>query len=143
MFVPRSPEQVFDMLDDFSVTPKWLDRCIRFQKHQPGPNEVGDAVRYVYLDGLRLGVMEGIITARCRAEHLSCQYADRKMTVSIAFRMRPRGPGTYLTHNVDILPKGFLARLMAPLIRRTLSAQTTSAMVRLRDCLLHIPLHHS
>jgi hypothetical protein len=141
MFVPRSPEQVFDVLDDFSVTPKWLDRCIRVQKHQPGPNEVGDALRYVYLDGLRNRVMEGSITARSRAEHLSCQYVNRKMVVSIAFRMRPHGVGTYLTHSIDILPRGFVTRLMTPLIRRTLSTQTVCAMARLRSCILHIPLH--
>ncbi|WP_090450229.1 SRPBCC family protein [Dyella sp. OK004] len=141
MFVPRSPEQVFDVIDDFSVTPRWLERCIRVQKHQPGPNEVGDSLSYVYLDGLRNGVMEGKIIARSRAEYLSCRYTGRKMTVQIAFHMRPHGNGTYLTHCIDIVPRG-LTRLMAPLIRRTLPGQTSTAMARLRSCLLRSPLHH-
>ncbi|MFC4762860.1 SRPBCC family protein [Dyella koreensis] len=139
MFLPRPPEQVFDVLDDISALPKWLDRCIRVQKHQPGPNEVGDALRYIYLDGLRNNVMEGTITARSPSEHLSCQCANRKMAVNVAIHMRPHGTGTYLTQSISILPKGLFTRLAAPLIRRALPDQSTRALAGLRNYLLRIP----
>jgi uncharacterized protein YndB with AHSA1/START domain len=136
IFLPRSPEQVFDAIDDLSIAPKWLDGCIRMHKHEHGPNRAGDALRYIGLDGLRRRVMEGRIASRQPAEHLSYQYADRSMAVSLAFTLRAHGAGTYLTHSVAISPKGLFARLKAPLIRRALPLRTTSALARLRHYLL-------
>ncbi|WP_431820302.1 SRPBCC family protein [Burkholderia sp. F1] len=133
--VPQTPDEVFATLDDFSVTPQWLERCTGIEKSVPGPNAEGQALRYAYRDGGRSGVMDGRIIVRKPGERLACVYEDRTMRVNVDFRIEAREGGARLTHTVDIAPKTWFARLFSPMIRRSLPTQTVRAMERLRDYL--------
>ena len=111
--VGHEPKQVFAVLDDFSQTPKWLDRCTGIEKLTSGPNAVGTKLRYAYREGGRSGMME----------------------VSVDFHVTGAAAGSRLTHTIDITPINFLARMFGPFIRRGLPKQTMTAMDRLRTLL--------
>lgn len=130
--VSQTPDVVFATLDDFSATPKWLERCTGIQKLEPGPNAVGQTLRYSYRDGRRSGVMDGRIIVHEPGQQMTMAYDDKMMHVTVDFRMAPHASGTQLTHLVLITPKTFFARLFSPLIRRQLPRQTVSAMENLR-----------
>jgi len=131
--VARNPEQVFAIVEDFGRTPGWLERCTGLEKLSPGPNAVGTKLRYAYREGSHTGVMEGEITARVPGERLTCHYRDKLMAVTVDFRMSRTATGTRLTHAIEIVPQTLIARLMSPLIKRHLPAQTTAAMERLKS----------
>lgn len=131
--VLRSPEQVFTVINDFARTPSWLERCTGLEKLSPGPNAVGTKLRYAYREGSHTGVMEGEITARVPDERLTCHYRDKLLAVTVDFRMTPTATGTRLTHAIEIVPQTLIARLMSPLIKRHLPAQTTATMERLKS----------
>ncbi|WP_322022193.1 SRPBCC family protein [Burkholderia sp. BCC1977] len=133
--VEQSPAEVFATLDDFSVTPQWLERCTGIEKAAPGPNAEGQALRYAYRDGRRAGVMDGRIVIRKPGERLVCVYEDRMMRVNVDFRIEAHDGGTRLTHEVEIAPRTWLARLFSPMVRRALPMQTVRAMESLRDYL--------
>jgi uncharacterized protein YndB with AHSA1/START domain len=133
--LPQPPSQVFAVLDDVSQTPKWLARCTGIEQLAPGPLAPGARLRYSYREGGRIGTMDGQVIERTPDQSLAFAYDDRMMHVEVRFALSPAGPGTRLTHAIDIAPKTFLARLFSPLIRRQLPRQTIAAMESLRDLL--------
>ena len=133
--VARTPEQAFAVLDDFSMTPKWLKRCVHLEPLLPGPHAVGMKLRYDYRDGGRSGTMEGEIVERTPNERLTMHYADTAMEVTVDFRIARTDGGARLTHAIDITPKAFMARLFSPFIRSQLPRQTVTAMEALRGIL--------
>ncbi len=133
--VARSPAEVFAYLDRISNTPEWLERCTGIEQLSPGEHAVGTKLRYSYADGGRKGQMDGEITKRVPGEHLSFEYADKMMAVTVDFRMQASAAGTKLTHSVDIRPQTFMSKLFSPFIRRALPVQTITAMEKLRSVL--------
>ncbi|HLK35731.1 MAG TPA: SRPBCC family protein [Polyangiaceae bacterium] len=133
--VARTPEQAFAVLDDFSMTPKWLKRCVHLEPLLPGPHSVGMKLRYDYRDGGRRGTMEGEIVERAPSERLKMRYSDEAMEVTVDFRIARTDSGARLTHAIDITPKAVMARLFSPIIRSQLPKQTIAAMETLRGLL--------
>ncbi|WP_199100023.1 SRPBCC family protein [Dyella sp. ASV21] len=135
-FVPRPPAQVFARIEDFSSAHQWMDRCIRVQKYERGENAVGDGLRCFYQGWLRHRVLLGCIVAREPDVRLTCEYAGRHARIGIDFTLRHHGAGTYLTHTLQVVPRGWLGRLAAPLVRRALARQSSATLASLRRCLL-------
>jgi carbon monoxide dehydrogenase subunit G len=133
--VGHEPKEVFAVLDDFAMTPKWLERCTGIEKLSPGPNAVGMKLRYSYKEGGRTGTMDGEIVARIPDEQLTFRYADKMMDVAVDFHVTSAAAGARLTHTIDITPKNVLAKVFAPFIRRGLPRQTIAAMESLRTLL--------
>jgi uncharacterized protein YndB with AHSA1/START domain len=131
--IPQPPARVFTVLDDFSLTPKWLARCTGIEALTPGPKAPGTKLRYAYKEGGRAGTMDGEIAARAENERITMKYGDKMMDVSVDFHMEPNGAGTKLTHTIDIVPRSFMSKIFAPMIRKQLPKQTVTAMESLRD----------
>jgi hypothetical protein len=133
--VARAPGDAFALLDDVSKTPTWLSRCVKLEKLDGGPIEVGTKLRYSYKEGRRVKAMDGEVTARVPNERLTYSYADKMAHVTVDFRMTSGEKGTRLTHAISIEPKHFMMKLLSPLIRRALPKQTVDAMEKVRALL--------
>jgi uncharacterized protein YndB with AHSA1/START domain len=133
--VGHDRKKVFAVLDDLSMTPRWLERCTGVEKLSPGPNAVGTKLRYAYREGGRSGTMDGEIVARVDDERLAFRYGDKMMEVAVDFLVTSAAQGARLTHTIDITPRTMLAKVFAPFIRRGLPRQTITAMERLRALL--------
>ncbi len=133
--VKSSPEQAFAVLDDFKRTPEWLCACVSLEKLTPGPNSIGDRLKYTFKQGRRLGVMDGQITARIPSEKLTVQYDDKMFQVLIDFNISRTSDGARLTHIITITPKTFFGKIMSPLIRLGVPKQTKDAMHALKAIL--------
>jgi hypothetical protein len=133
--VGHEPSKVFGALDDFSLTPRWLDRCTGIEKLSDGPNTVGTKLRYAYREGGRTGTMDGEIIERIPDERLTLRYGDKMMDVAVDFHVTSAAQGARLTHTIDITAKTLLAKIFTPFIRRGLPRQTIVAMDRLRTLL--------
>jgi hypothetical protein len=131
--VAHDPKKVFSVLDDLGKTPAWLERCVGIENLSAGPNEIGTKLRYIYRDGGQTRTMEGEIVARIPDERLAFRYGDKMMEVAVDLHVTNAAAGARLTHTIDITPKSFFAKLLAPLIRRDLPKQTIGAMERLRS----------
>ena len=133
--VSVTPDQAFALIDDLPRTPQWLGPCTALEKLSSGPNQVGDKLRYAYLQGGRAGVMDGKILERTEGRQLVCQYTDAQMEVVVDLRVSPIPHGSLLTHQISITPLTFLSKAMAPLIRMALPKQTQEAMTQLKALL--------
>src|SRR5687767_14225683 len=133
--VPQSPEQAFALFDDLPRTSEWLAPCTALEKLTPGENKVGDKLKYAYKEGGRTGEMEGEITARIPNEKLTCRYWDKMFEVVVDSRVAKTPTGSKLTNSIEMTPKNFIFKLMAPLLRKQLAKQTINAMESLRDIL--------
>lgn len=133
--VRATPERAFAVIDDLALTSKWLPPCVSLEKLGPGPNAVGDKLRYVYRHGGRTAEMAGEIVARVPGARLHCRYFDGTFEVSVDLRVSPSDGGTLTTHIIEITPKRFLAKLFSPLIRMGLEKQTREAAAGLRKLL--------
>ena len=133
--VGHEPKKVFALLDDLTMTPRWLERCTGIDKLSSGPNAAGTKLRYAYREAGRTGTMDGEIVARIADERLTFRYGDKMMDVAVDFHVTSAAAGARLTHTIDITPKNMLAKLFAPFIRRGLPRQTITAMDRLRTLL--------
>ena len=128
--IAASPEQVFEVLSDTDLTPRWQPRCTRINKLTEGPVEKGTALRYFDQDGRREGQMEGQVTA-AEPDRFAMTYADKMMTVDVDFTGAVSAAGTRLTHTIHIQPSGF-ARIFTPFITRSLPKQTVTSMEQLK-----------
>ncbi len=133
--VRTSPDRAFAAIDDLPGTARWLPPCESLAKVGPGPNAAGDALRYVYKQGGRVGEMAGEIVARTPGERLHCRYFDPAFEVSVDLHVAPAPEGARMTHTITITPKTFMGRLMSPLIRLGLGKQTRAAATNLKTIL--------
>ena len=130
-----SPEKAFALLDDLPQTPKWLAPCTAIEKVVPGPNRVGDQLKYSYLQGGRAGTMQGEILARNPTSKLTCRYFDKMFEIVVDFNVAKSPGGASLTHVITITPKTWISRLMSPLVAMALPKQTREAMASLKTIL--------
>lgn len=133
--VPQDPATVFAFLDDLALTPQWLEPCVSLVKLAPGPNNVGDKLKYTYNQGGRVGEMDGEITAREVNQRLAFRYGDNQFELTIDFRMDAQGTGTRLRHVIAITPLSFMTKLMKPMIQGALPKQTITAMEKVKEML--------
>jgi hypothetical protein len=133
--IRATPEQTFMLIDDLPLTSNWLPPCVSLEKIGDGPNKSGDKLRYVYREGGRQGEMAGEIMTRVGGERLHCKYADAKFEVSVDLRVNAAPDGTLTTHIIEITPKTWVGRLIAPLIKLGLTKQTRDAAANLKKLL--------
>ena len=133
--IPVTPERAFALIDDLPQTPKWLGPCRSLEKVTPGPNAVGDKLRYAYSQGGRSGTMDGEILERTANEKLVCRYRDAQMEVLVDLRVSPITGGARLTHVITIIPQTLMGKLMTPMIQMALPKQTKEAMDNLKQLL--------
>lgn len=81
--------QAFALLDDLPRTPEWLGPCVALEKLAPGPNTLGDKLKYTYQQGGRKGVMQGEIVAREPDRKLTCRYHDTMASIKSLLESRP------------------------------------------------------
>ena len=136
--LPQSPHQVFTFLDDFKKVPLWLKRCEGVAKEGPGPNKVGDKLRYAYREGNHHGVMDGNIVIYEADRSLGYKYYDAMFSVAVDFHMEPRADnaeGTRLVHRIEIKPHSLMAKLIGFSVRSRIPKQTKMAMENIRSLL--------
>ncbi|MEI2820826.1 MAG: SRPBCC family protein [Marmoricola sp.] len=132
--VNAAPESIFAVLEDVARTPEWLARCTQLDKLSDGPVGVGTKLRYHYTQGRQSGVMDGEVVAFAANQRLTNKFTDSMMNVSVDFALAPGEAAgtTSLTHTIDIEAKGFLGKLLTPVISRQLPDQTKGAMAALK-----------
>ena len=133
--IAAPPERVFAAIDDLPLTSKWLPPCVSLEKVGPGPNAVGDGLRYVYEQGGARKEMTGHIAARTPGERLHCIYGDDMFEVSVDLRVMPGPAGSLTTHIIEMTPKTLIANLMTPLIQMGIKKQTREAAANLKALL--------
>ena len=133
--VARNPQDTFALLDNLPLTPQWLEPCTALVKLTPGPNEVGDKLKYSYSQSGHSGEMEGEIVTRIPSEKLTCRYADAMFEVVIDFNMREQDSGTQLTHVITMTPKTMMGKMIAPMIKMGVPKQTHNAMESIKAML--------
>ncbi|MEO8550604.1 MAG: SRPBCC family protein [Kofleriaceae bacterium] len=132
--IPRQPAQVFAVLDDVARTPEWFSRCTAAEKLEPGANAVGSPLRYAILQrGTMTGTMEGSVVAYARDAHIAFRLTDRMFDITIDFQLAPIASGSRVVHQIDIVPRSLVARLLQPLLRRVIPNQVAIDMAKLRD----------
>jgi len=134
-FVKTSPEKAFAAIDDLPLTAEWLPPCVSLNKVGAGPNAVGDTLEYVYKEGRKTAKMAGRIVASVPGERLHCIYEDGMFAVSVDLRVAPDKAGTKMTHIIEMTPKKFVAKLLAPLVKLGIRKQTTDAARNLKKLL--------
>jgi len=133
--VAQPPDQVFAFIDAEDKAPRWLSQCVELTRTSAGEKEVGTTLRYVYKQPGRRGTMNGIVTAYERGKRLGMKYTDRMFEVAVGFDVAPTANGTHVTERISIEPKAFIAKLMAPILRRVTRAQTSKDMAALKRVL--------
>src|SRR5688572_16846086 len=74
--------------------------------------------------------------APCTAlEKLTCRYWDKMFEIVVDSRVAKTPTGSKLTNSIEMTPKNFIFKLMAPVMRKQLAKQTINAMESLRDIL--------
>jgi hypothetical protein len=132
MDLKQEPRQVFAILDDVSLTPKWLAQCAGVEKLTGGKNRVGTKLRYAYEEGSQSGTLDAEITARTPDKHLTFHHSEKMAEVTVDYRITKTAAGSHLEIHIEVTPISLTAKLMSPLIRNELPAKATAAMKKLR-----------
>jgi hypothetical protein len=134
--VRASAEKAFALIDDLPRTREWLPPCVSLTKQSPGPNAVGDTLRYVYKNGRSQAEMPGSIVAREAGRRLCAKYGDKMFDVVVDLLVEHGDASSCVTrHIIEITPKTLFGRLLTPVIRLGLRKQTRDAAANLRKIL--------
>lgn len=133
--VPNKAAQIFAVLENVDLAPKWMDRCLRLEKLSKTPTAIGSKFRYTYKDGARKKTMEVVATAYTANERLCYRCTDAAMALTLDFRLRETKHGTRVTHTAQAEPKSLLGRLLAPWIQGRLRRRGRRSMRRLHALL--------
>ena len=132
--VRRTPAECFAFVDDFANTPRWNDLFIALQREGSDVREGGGLV-YTFKQGNRQGVMNGLIVERDPPRRLLLGFSDRMFEIEIGFRFDAIPGGTRIEHTLQVEPRSFLTKLMAPLLRRVMKKQTAKQAQALAQAL--------
>jgi uncharacterized membrane protein len=135
LHIARPVGEVFAYVDDFSKAPSWLESCAEIKQVSPGVKGAGTRLHYTYRQGGHTGEMNGAVTAYEKDGRLAMKYADGTFEVEVQLRFAGEPGGTALTHSITITPKRFVARLMAPMIRKMNGKQVVNNLSRLKHLL--------
>jgi uncharacterized protein YndB with AHSA1/START domain len=129
--IERAPERVFALLGDVARTPEWLSRCTAVEVE--GPLCIGMKLRFMFLQGKKVGTMVGSVTALAPATHIAFHYGDTLFATTIDFVLTPTATGTRLVETLDIDMHTLAGKLLQPLIRGVLAKVLVADLVKLRD----------
>jgi uncharacterized protein YndB with AHSA1/START domain len=122
--IARPPADVFRFLDDEANTPKWMSRCVWLKRVTAGDAGLGTKLRYAYKEPGRQGEMDGEITVYEPDRRLTLRFHDDALVVTVAFELSASGAGTEVRQRVEVEPKTVMMKLMTPVIRGAVRAQT-------------------
>jgi carbon monoxide dehydrogenase subunit G len=133
--VDSPPDAAFAFLDNPANAPKWQGLCGALELTSRGAKRVGTPLRYTYRQGSHEGVMDGAITEYEPGKRLGMRFEDKMFGVDVSIRIAPSGKGSRIDQTVDITPRSFAAKLMAPLIRGAAKKQAEEDTAKLKRLL--------
>jgi len=133
--VAQAPADVFAFIDAEEKAPRWLSQCVSLERTSPGEKVVGSTLRYIYRQPVRTGTMDGVVTAYEPGKRLEMKYTDRMFDIAVGFDVTPTERGSHVTERISIEPKAFLAKVMAPILRRVTRRRTSKDMTALKRAL--------
>ena len=135
--VAATAQAAFEVIDDLPATKIWLDVCESLNNLDGPPNSVGDRLEYRFRQGGTTGQMEGEIMIREPGRRLVCRYDDPKFKVTVDLSVdadASNDPQVCVVEQIlTIEPKGWIGRLMSPLISMGLRRQSHSSSAALRQ----------
>ncbi len=114
--IERTPEQVFDVLVDFSQTATWLKLCESLAAVGEGEVAAGTKLRYEHSQGGRVEVMDGEVKVCAPPGHLVMRFEDKMAVVVVNWKVAAASGGADVQHVLEIEPKNFLFKLMTPIM---------------------------
>lgn len=133
--VAHRPAQVFAILENFDLAPKWMDRCLRLEKISKGGNAPGTKLRLTRRDGAGKKAMDAVLTEYVSNERISLRCSDATRVLVLSFHLHGSRQGTRVSHSVELTPKTLMGRLMAPLTLGRVRRRTRRALRRLHELL--------
>jgi carbon monoxide dehydrogenase subunit G len=133
--VARPVGEVFAFVDDVRNAPRWLGRCAGLVQTSTGEKGVGTTLQYTFREGAGTGTMRGAVAEYERDRRLAMRFTDTMFDVGVSFAFEPLGTGTRIAHAVEIRPKGFVGKLMTPIIRSATRQQIDRDTHKLRELL--------
>jgi hypothetical protein len=113
----RTKAEVFALVDDFARMPSWVGLCSSLEQTSPAPRRAGSTLRYTYMQGGRVQVIDGTVTAYEPGRRLALDFADNACRIAVGFDLSTAGGATRLVHTIEIEPLCWPMKLFAPLIR--------------------------
>jgi carbon monoxide dehydrogenase subunit G len=117
--IERPAEVVWDYFTDVSHDPEWNPSAIKVRRTSDGPLGIGSTFHVVRKMS---GPMDLEYTEYSRPLRWSLRGVGRGMSFTYAADLKPSGPGTELTSEMNLEPKGVYA-VASPLIRMVTKKQ--------------------
>ncbi len=133
--IARPVHEVFAFVDDPAKAQEWLGLCVSLSQVTPGPKQVGTRMHYVYRQGGKTGEMDGEVTAYVADQLLGMKFQDKLFEAGLEYGFVASPTGTVMKQSWEVEPKGFTARLMAPMIAAAAEKQIRQDMERLKTLL--------
>ncbi len=129
--VANKPAQVFAVVENFGLAPKWLDRCTGLDKAGKAPNAVGTKLRYTVKSGASKVKMDAIITEYQPNELFTLRCVSPSREVVLRLSLKGTRHGTRIVHTLETTPRSFLSKLLSPLAHGALRRRPRRTLRRL------------
>lgn len=137
VFLPKTPEEVFPVLDDFSSMPKWMDRCLRMQRQGGKVSQTGDLLCGVYRGWVGDRVFVGQLVDKRPMQSICFKLDRHGVGYCYRFTLQRRRGGTYLTQVVEMCSDTAVARVASRWLAGMLRRHSAANLVGLRGYVLN------
>lgn len=131
--IARPPQEVFAFIGDAANAPKWMGMCHSLEL--AAPLHDGAAARYAYKEGGHTRSMEGKVSAYDPPRLLELTLADKQFQIVVSMHVEPVSDGSLFEYDLEITPKGLVAKLMGPLVRSATQKQIEKDVAQLKQLL--------
>jgi carbon monoxide dehydrogenase subunit G len=131
--ITRTPQEVFDYMDDVSREQEWQPSLRSAEQDPSGPSREGTKKRYVSeFMGRELRNTYVVVEVR-QGKKLVCETTkDSAVNARTEVICEPSGGGTKVTMVVEGKPKGFMKFMPATVLEAAYQKELTSALARLK-----------
>jgi len=131
--INASPERVFPYLTDPQLLPKWLSGLVESKPITEGGLRVGAKSIETIAENGQSFTMESEITRYEPNREMQVRLTSDMLEVLADYELQPEGNGTKLRYTATMNYKGFITRVMAPLLSGSIRNKLEGDMSRLKQ----------
>lgn len=132
IYIERPPEDVWNVMMDFSRAYRWRNLVRSIEVVTPGPLRVGSELAVTF-DAM--GKVKRVLSEVWAFEppaRLGVRNTEQNVTGTFEYRLRPESTGTRVVFSCDVRPHGFMW-LLLPLLVRSNRIRYSEQLARLKQ----------
>ena len=124
----HTAQAIFSTLSNLPAAPSWLPNCTGIEVLDDVSVAAGSRLRYSFREFGYEGTLPCSVVAFMAGQRVAIAFSDPRVEARFDFVIAQEGGATTIVHTVELVPKSHALRMLAGVIRRSLSGRMDAAL---------------